>query len=47
MEKTMNKENVLDQKTEIDILESPVEEVSFEEITSAMKKMRLGKASGF
>ena len=42
----MNKENVLDQKTEIDILEDPVEEVSFEEITSAMKKMRLGKAFG-
>ena len=28
------------------VVEGPVEEVSLEEITSAMKKMKLGKASG-
>ena len=28
-------------------MEDPVEEVSIEEITSAIKKMKLGKASGF
>ena len=42
----MNKENAWDQKTEIGIVEGPVEEVSLEEITSAMKKIKLGKASG-
>ena len=46
MEKTINKENAQDQKTETGILEIPVEEVFLEEITSAMKKMKLGKASG-
>ena len=42
----MNKENAWDQKTEIGIVEGAVEEVSLEEITKAMKKMKLGKASG-
>ena len=42
----MNKENTWDQKTEIGIVEGPVKEVSLEKITSAMKKMKLGKASG-
>ena len=42
----MNKENAWDQKTKIGIVEGPVEEVSLEEITSAIKKMKLGKASG-
>ena len=46
MEKTMNKENAWDQKTEIGIVENLVEEVSIEKITSATKKMKLGKASG-
>ena len=42
MEKKINKENAWDQKTEIGI----VEEVSIKEIKSAIKKMKLGKASG-
>ena len=41
----MNKENAWDQKTEIGLVEGPVEEVSLEVITSAIKKMKLGKAS--
>ena len=45
MEKTMNKENAWDQKTKIGIVDSPVKEVSLEEITIAVKKMKLGKAS--
>ena len=40
----MNKENARDQKTEIYIVESLVKEVSLEEITTAMKKMKLRKA---
>ena len=46
MEKTMNKENAMDQKTDIGIVEGPVEEVFLEVITSPIKKMKLGKASG-
>ena len=46
MEKTMHKKNACDQKTEIVIMEGPVEEVVIEEITSVMKNMQLGKASG-
>ena len=42
----MNKENAWNQKTEIGIVEGPVEELFFEEITSAMKKIKLGKAAG-
>ena len=42
----MNKENAWDLKTEIGIVEGPVEEVSLEEITIAIKKMKLVKASG-
>ena len=42
----MNKKNAWDQKTKIIIVEDPVEEVFLEEITSAMKKIKLGKASG-
>ena len=38
----MNEENAWDLKTDIGI----VEEVSLEEITITMKKMKLGKASG-
>ena len=47
MEKTINKKNAWDQKTKINMVEGPVEEVSLEEITIAIKKMKLGKASGF
>ena len=46
MEKTMNKENAWDQNNEIGTMEGPVEEVSLEEITIAMKKMKFEKASG-
>ena len=42
----MNKENAWDQNNEIAIVEDSVEEVSLEEITIAMKKMKLGKVSG-
>ena len=38
MEKTMNKENKWDQKTEIGVVKGPVEEVSLKEIISAIKK---------
>ena len=41
----MNKENAQDQKIEIGTAEGPVKQVSLEEITIAMKKMKLGKAS--
>ena len=41
----MNKENAQDQKTEIGIVEGLVKEVSSEEITSVMKKIKLGKGS--
>ena len=44
--KNTNKENAWDQKTEIDIVEGSMEELSLGEITSAIKKMKLGKASG-
>ena len=46
MEKTMNKENAWNQKTENNIVEALVKEVSSEKITIAIKKMKLGKASG-
>ena len=46
MEKKMNKEIAWDKKTEIGIVKGPVKEVSLEEITSTMKKMKLRKASG-
>ena len=42
----INKENAWDQDNEIGIVEGPVEEVSLEEKTSAMKKIKLEKASG-
>ena len=46
MKKKMNKENAWDQKTEIVIVEGPMEEVSLEEIIRAMKKIKLRKAFG-
>ena len=42
----MNKQNVWDQKTEIATVEGPVKDISLEEITVAMKKIKLEKASG-
>ena len=44
VEKNINKKNAWDQKTEIGIVEGPIEEVSFEEIKNSIKKMKLGKA---
>ena len=46
MKKSKNKENAWDQKTKIGIVEGLVEEVSLEEITNVIKKMKFGKASG-
>ena len=46
IEKIMKKKNAWDQKTKIGIVRGAVEEVSLEKITSAMKKMKTGKASG-
>ena len=46
MEKMMNKENAWEQKTEIGIVKGPMEEVSLEEITSVIQKMKLAKVSG-
>ena len=46
IKKSMNKENAWDQKTKIGIVEGLVEEVSLEEITNVIKKMKFGKASG-
>ena len=46
MEKRMKKENAWDQMTEIGMVEGPVEEISLEEKTSAIKKIKLGKAFG-
>ena len=42
----MNKENACDQKTDVGIVEGPVKEVYLEEITIAMKKIKLEKSSG-
>ena len=42
----MNKENAWDQKTDVGIVEGPVKEVYLEEITIAMKKIKLEKSSG-
>ena len=38
MEKTINKENAWDQKTDFGVVKGPVEEVFLEEITIAIKK---------
>ena len=42
----MNEQNTWEQKMEIGIVKGSVKEVSLEEITIAMKKMKIGKASG-
>ena len=46
MEKIMNVENEWDQMAEADMVEGPVEEVTYEEVIKAMNKMKLGKAAG-
>ena len=46
VKKMMNKEKAWGQKTKIGTVGSPMKEVSLEEITIAIKKIKLGKASG-
>ena len=46
MEKIMNVENEWDQMAEADMVEGPVEEVTYEEVIKAMNKMKWGKAAG-
>ena len=46
MEKIMNVENEWDQMAEADMVEGPVEEVTYKEVIKAMNKMKLGKAAG-
>ena len=46
MEKIMNVENEWDQMAEADMVEGPVEEVTYEEVIKAINKMKLGKAAG-
>ena len=45
MEKIFNVENELDQMAETDMVEGPVEEVTYEEMMKATNKMKLGKAA--
>ena len=45
MEKILNVENEMDQMAETDMVEGPVEEVTYEEVMKAMNKMKLGKAA--
>ena len=46
MEKIMNVENEWDQMAEADMVEGPVEGVTYEEVMKAMNNMKLGKAAG-
>ena len=46
MEKIMNVENEWDEMAKADMVEGPVEEVTYEEVMEAMNKMKLGKAAG-
>ena len=46
MEKITNVKNEWDQMAKTDMLEGPVEEVTYEEVIKAMNKMKLGKAAG-
>ena len=46
MEKIMNVENEWDQMANADMVEGPVEEVTYEEVIKAMNKMQSGKAAG-
>ena len=46
MEKIMNVENERDQMAKADMVEGPVEVVTYEEVMEAMNKIELGKAAG-
>ena len=46
MEKILNVENELGQMAEADMVEGPVEGVTYEEVMKAMNMMKLGKAAG-
>ena len=46
MEKILNVENELGQMAEANMVEGPVEGVTYEEMIKAMDKMKLGKAAG-
>ena len=46
MEKIMNVENEWDLMAKTDMVEGPVEEVTYEKVVEAMNKMKLGKAAG-
>ena len=46
MEKILNVENEWDQMAETDMVEGPVEGVTYEEVMKAINEMKLGKAAG-
>ena len=46
MEKILNVKNELGQMAEADMVEGPVEGVTYEQAMKAMNKMKLGKAAG-
>ena len=46
MERIMNEENEWDQDVQADLVEGPVERVSWEEVVKALGKMKAGKAAG-
>ena len=46
MERVMNEENERDQITDVDIVEGPTEKVTVEEVMTALRKMKSGKATG-
>ena len=46
MERVMNEENEQDQITDMDVIEGPIEKVTGEEVMTALRKMKSGKATG-
>ena len=46
MEKILNVKNEWDQMAEADMVEGPVEGVTYKELMKAINKMKLGKAAG-
>ena len=46
IEKILNVENKLDRRAEADMVEGPVEIVTYVKVMKAMNKMKLGKAAG-
>ena len=46
MERIMNEENVGDQNVKAELVEGPVERVSWEEVVKAIRQMKAGKAAG-